>query len=95
MDSENLAEVMQQPARATDFISNFSDSSTIKPNNYPIIMEFVPTVFNPTLQDNITEMEVGNSLQPGDITTAQWIKPSKNEPTIKPLPTSSYMLEPD
>ena len=85
MDSEDSAEVMQQTTIDTNFIGNFSDSSTVNPNNYPIIVEFVPTAFNPTSQDNITEIEVANSLQPGAITTARWIKPpekcTKNQAT--------------
>ena len=58
MGSEDSAEVMQQTTISTDFISSFSDSSTVKPNNYPIIAEFVLIAFNPTLQENITEIEV-------------------------------------
>ena len=42
-------------------------------------------MFNPTSQDNITEIRVANSLQPGAITTARWIKPpekcTKNQAT--------------
>ena len=68
-------EVMQQPTPATDFIRNFSDTSIIKSNNYLILVELVPTMFNPTLQGNLVEGEAANSLQPGDIITAQWIKP--------------------
>ena len=51
----------------------------VKPNNYPIIAEFVPIAFNPTLQEDIMEIEVANSLQPGTITTVRWIKPPEKQ----------------
>ena len=75
MNSETTAELLLNPTLTSDFIRKFNTTSTIKPNNYPIIAEFVPTSFDPTSKEGLTIVELANSLQPGDITTARWIKP--------------------
>ena len=69
----NLCRGTLKPMLTSDFIRNFDTTSTIKPNNYPIIAEFVPTSFNPTSKEGLTMVELANSLQPGDITTVRWI----------------------
>ena len=43
MNSETSAELLVNPTLTSDFIRNFDTTSTIKPNNYLIIAEFVPT----------------------------------------------------
>ena len=60
-------------------MKNFSDTSIIKVNNYSIIAEFTPTTFNPTSQEDVAEVEAANSLLPGNIATAQWIKPPEKQ----------------
>ena len=74
MNSETSAELLLNLTLTSDFIRNFDTTSTIKPNNYPIIAEFVPTSFDPTSKEGLTMVELTNSLQPSDITTARWIK---------------------
>ena len=70
MNSEEEAELFLQPTLTHDFIRNFNNTSIIRPNNYPTIVEFVTTSFNPSSKEELVVVEVANSLQPGDITTA-------------------------
>ena len=69
-DSEASTELLQHPDLTNEFIKNFSNTSILKPNNYPTIVEFIPTMFNPTAHEDLEKVERANSLQPGDITTA-------------------------
>ena len=69
-DSEASAELLQQPGLANECIKNFSNTSILKPNNYLIIVEFIPTTFNPSACKDLEKVERANSLQPDDITTA-------------------------
>ena len=75
MDSEDTAEMFLQPMLTHDFIRNFDNTSIIKPNNYPTIAEFVPTSFGLNSKEELVTVESANSLQPGNITTVQCIKP--------------------
>ena len=81
MNSEEAAALFLQPTLTCDFIRHFNNTSIIRPNNYPIIVQFVPTSFNPSSKEELAAVEAANSLQPGDITTAQWIKLSEKQAT--------------
>ena len=70
MNPEEAAELFLQPTLTYDFIRHFDNTSIIRPNNYPTIAEFVPTSFNPSSEEEKVVVEVANSLQPGNITTA-------------------------
>ena len=63
MNSETMAELFSNPTLTSDFIRNFDTASTIKPNNYPIIAEFVPTSFDPASKEGLTMVDLANSLQ--------------------------------
>ena len=73
MNSESSADLLQQSTLRTDFIRKFNDS--IKPNNYLIIAEFVPTSFDPSLREELAAVESANALQLGNVTIVQLIKP--------------------
>ena len=79
MDSKSSADLLQQTMLTSSFMKIFSDTSIIKSNNYLIIAEFTPTTFNPMSQEDLAKVETANSLLPGNIATARWIKPPEKQ----------------
>ncbi|KIJ32846.1 hypothetical protein M422DRAFT_83068, partial [Sphaerobolus stellatus SS14] len=79
LDSANAATAIQEEEELHKaFMDNFGADATIKPRLYPIIVERVPTSFNPTYEGQLRQLEDANDLQNYEVAKARWIKPTNH-----------------
>lgn len=77
LDSAEVAGMLREDAQVRDtFMENFSSHAMVKPQLYPIIVEWVPISFSPESEKELWEVEDVNTIEEHGIEKARWIKPT-------------------
>lgn len=63
------------PAHQARFTTNFRSNTTIKDRSYHVLIENVPTSYNPSSLRTNSNIKINGGLKLGIITKAKWIKP--------------------
>lgn len=77
LDSPKSAERFKDRCSSTDLVTkHFGTSAKVKAKHFNLIIRFVPCdgTFDPADPTHLTEFEKENSLKPGDVASATWIK---------------------
>ncbi|KAJ7734728.1 hypothetical protein B0H14DRAFT_2249513, partial [Mycena olivaceomarginata] len=64
-----------QRVRMGPFLEAMGGTSAFKRRNLTLVVEFIPTTFDPSLDGAIRVLEYNNNLGRGAITTAHLVKP--------------------
>lgn len=69
------AEVLKRPDAKKEFACNFGGDIEIEDRNHPIIVEHMPTGFQPDISVELRKVEDANNLEDNSLLSAKWIKP--------------------
>ena len=84
LDSSTSANWLKEATPRNSFLSNLGLGAAIKDRSYQVIVQFVPTQFNPEDNNQLRLYEEFNGLEPLSVLKAEWIKPIKDcKPTQK------------
>ncbi|KAG1816660.1 uncharacterized protein BJ212DRAFT_1480533 [Suillus subaureus] len=72
--SYESAKWLSIPSHQAKFAVNFGSNATIKDQSYHILIENVPTSYDPSSICTNSDIETNGGLKPGTITKAKWIK---------------------
>ncbi|KAG2343928.1 hypothetical protein BDR05DRAFT_883004, partial [Suillus weaverae] len=75
LNSVESAKWLNISAHRAKFTVNFGSNATIKDRSYHVLIENVPTSYNPSSICTNSIIETNSGLKPGTITKAKWIKP--------------------
>lgn len=75
LDSVESTTWLSIPAHRARFATNFGSNATIKDRSYHVLVENVPTSYDPSSIRTNSNIETNGGLKPGTIAKAKWIKP--------------------
>ena len=78
MNSEEAAAWLNSPDNKTPFLSQFALDTTLKPQTYLLVVQFMLLHFRPDSDSSLREVEEANQLPKNAIlqALAHWIKPA-------------------
>ena len=76
LNSDEAAEWFQGDGTWKTFLTHLHAATSIKPQLYHTVVQFVPLTFRPNREVDLQEIEEVNGLEEGNITRARWIKPA-------------------
>ncbi|KAJ7729998.1 hypothetical protein DFH07DRAFT_969314 [Mycena maculata] len=74
LNSVSAADWIRAPQRMAAFLSELGGTAVYKPRLYSVVVEFVPTTFNPGLENTFHVIEDTNSIDRGELVQARYIK---------------------
>ncbi|KAH7919724.1 hypothetical protein BV22DRAFT_991388, partial [Leucogyrophana mollusca] len=75
LESVATAKWLNQPANRRGFLEHFGADSIIRDRTFQVIVEYVPTTFDPDSGATIAEVEKNSGLEAGSISKARYVKP--------------------
>lgn len=81
MGSAAAAVWLKEAGRTENFVAALEPGARLRTRLYSTVAQFVPVSFGPENEAELREIEETNSMKPGAIGTARWIKPINRRQT--------------